>query len=58
MKGRGQSVRRQDQHQMNSAALLCLHTQGCGQDGCEGVEEGVGPCWRLLSLDTHIQSLY
>ena len=57
MKGRGQLVRRQDHHQMNSAALLCLHTQGCGHDGCEGVEEGVGP-WRLLSLGTRIQSLY
>ena len=50
---------RQDQHRMNSAAPVCLHTQGQGcLDGHEGVEEGVGPCWRLLSLDTHIQSLY
>ena len=57
MKGRGQLVRKEDQHQMNSAALVYLHTQGCGHDGCEGVEEGVRP-WRLLSLDTHIQSLY
>ena len=43
MKGWGQSVRRQDQHQMNSAALLCLHTQGCGNDSCEGVEKWWGP---------------
>ena len=43
---------------MNSAAPLCLHTQGRGcLDGREGVEEGVEP-WRLLSLGTHIQSLY
>ena len=41
---------------MNSAALLCLHTQGRGNDSCEGVEEVVGP-WRLLSLGTRIQSL-
>ena len=57
MKGWGQSVRRQGQHWMNSAAPLCLRIQGRSQDGHEGVEEEAGP-WILLSLDTHIQSLY
>ena len=57
MKGWGQSVRRQGQHWMNSAAPLCRRTQGRSQDDHEGVEEETGP-GRLLSLDTHTQCLY